>query len=75
MGKTSDLSRWDINKFYVPGTCQVRYFSHAQMEADISRIEGTRPHLIVNVSEPFDELIRVQRVTSVLNDAQIINLY
>ena len=56
-GKTSDMSRWDINKFEVPGTCQVRYFSHAQMRANIARIEGfQRPSIIINVSEPYEEL-------------------
>ncbi len=58
---------------WMNGNCH--YYTHAQFRADPSRFEGTRPHLIVNASEPFDELVRIQRVASVLHDAHIINLY
>jgi len=75
-GKTSDMSHWSVNKFEVPGTCSVRYWSHSQIEADPHKLEGfNRPHVIVNVNEPNPWLEEQQCVCSALNDAEIINLY
>lgn len=75
-GKTSNLSHWSINKFEVAGTCFVRYWSHSQIEADPNRLEGfNRPNVIINASEPSEELLKKQAIAGCLNDAQIINLY
>jgi len=52
--KTSDP--W-LSGFTVGDDVTVRYFNHAQMKANISRIEGfQRPSIIINVSEPYEEL-------------------
>jgi|21_taG_2_1085346.scaffolds.fasta_scaffold17756_2 hypothetical protein len=74
-GKTSEGSRWDICRFEVPGETFVKYFSMSQMRSDIHAIEGIRPHLIVNTSEPFDELLHRQANCAARHQAPIIDLY
>jgi len=54
---------------------RIIFFSTAQMLADINKLEGLRPHLIVNLVEPSVELFHRQRMASVVNDAPIIPLF
>ena len=58
---------------WMNGSCN--YYTHAQFKADPRKFEGIRPHLIINVSEPFEELVHLQRHASVLNDAPILHLW
>lgn len=75
-GKTSDKSDWSVYKFEVPGTCNVRYWSHAEIEVDPHKLEGAgRPHVIINASEPGPWLEEQQLIASAPYDAEIINLY
>ena len=75
-GKTSDMSRWSINAFEVPGGTSVRYWSHSQMETHPNRLEGfNRPHVIINISEPNPWLEEKQCIYGTLNEAKVINLY
>ena len=73
-GYIKTLDPW-TRGFGVGDDLEVKYFNHEQVDGDMTRIEGTRPHLIVNISEPFDELVRIQRVASILHGAHIIDLY
>jgi hypothetical protein len=54
---------------------KIIFFSSAQMRSDINKLEGLRPHLIVNLVEPSMELFHRQRMASVANDAPIIPLF
>ncbi len=76
IGKTSDMSRWSINAFEVPGCTHVRYWSHSQIEANPHRLQGfNRPHVIININEPNPWLEEQQCVCGTLNEAEVINLY
>jgi hypothetical protein len=54
---------------------QVKHFTHSQLLVDMNRVEGGRPHLIVNLSKPFEELKQRQDHMKWQHDAPIINLY
>lgn len=75
-GKTDRMSNWAVDRFEVAGTCRVKYWSHSEIDADPHKLEGaSRPHVIINVSEPNPWLEEQQLVCSALHEADIITLY
>lgn len=59
---------------YLPGA-RIQYWKESQMRADINRLDGARPHLIINLSEPFEELMERQRFASALHSAPILQMW
>ena len=59
----------------VSDDCHFHYVWHSQIKENLNRLEGTRPHLIINASEPFEALKLYQPIMAARYDAQIINLY
>jgi hypothetical protein len=58
------------------GEVFVKYFKLSRVELNEYSLEGyNRPHLIINLQEPSDEMKKRQGIAGVFNDAQIINLY
>lgn len=53
----------------------IKYFTKSQLEADICRIEGCRPNVIINLCKPSDELKINQSIMSVPMETQIIDLW
>jgi len=62
-------------KALIEGEVQIKYFTTRQMQADLYRIMGYQPDLIVNLVEPSEELSFQQKIRSACKDAPIINLY
>ena len=59
----------------VLGEVDIQYFTMNQMRVDPKRICGLRPHLIINTSEPDEELRFQQKICVSIKNGQIIDLW
>jgi hypothetical protein len=74
-GVPSRGGRIDVGDIMLRGASTVVFLSKGKTDADPSCIHGYEPDLIINISEPSEELLAEQKYKSVMKDAQIINLY
>jgi hypothetical protein len=63
------------SSFSIGDNSIIKIYNHHQLKFNISQIEGTRPDLIINLSEPYGELVEIQEIVSVLKLAPILNYY
>jgi hypothetical protein len=63
-----------INKMQL-GDTKISLFSHRQVMNDMFRLEGFRPHVIINTVKPFPELEMEQRHMTIINGAPIIDTW
>ena len=54
---------------------QVKYFTSAQVSADINCLGGYSPDLIINLCGPSEELFFHQKNRAFEKNANIVNLY